>query len=55
MELIILPMCKKDDETDCSNHRGISLFKLRTKFYPTSCCQVLQPIINAEEKIGDHQ
>ena len=37
---IIFPIYKKDDKTDCSNHRGIYHFcQLCTKFYPTSCCQ----------------
>jgi len=35
-ELIIVPIDKKGDKRDC---RGISFCQLRTKFYPTSCCQ----------------
>jgi len=31
---------RKGDKTDCSNYRDILLEQLRTKFYPTSCCQV---------------
>ena len=37
-ESIILPTYKKGDKTYCSNYRSISLCRLRTKFYPTSCC-----------------
>jgi len=35
----IVPISKKGDKTDCSNYRGIPICKLRTKFYPTSCCR----------------
>ena len=38
-ESIIVPNYKKCDKTDCSNYRGMSLFQLRTKFYPPSSCQ----------------
>jgi len=37
-ESIIVPVYKKGDKTDC----GIGVYdycQLRTKFYPTSCCQ----------------
>jgi hypothetical protein len=39
-ESTMLRICKKGDKTDRSNYRSISLCQLRTKFYPTSCCQV---------------
>jgi hypothetical protein len=36
-ELIIVPIFKKGDKTDCSTYGGIC--KLHTKFYPPSCYQ----------------
>jgi hypothetical protein len=38
-ESIILPIYKKGDKTDCSNHKGIKFCQLRTKFYPAFCSQ----------------
>jgi hypothetical protein len=38
-EPIIVPICKKVDKTDCSDYNGISFSQLRTKIYPTFCCQ----------------
>ena len=38
-ELIIVPIHKKDDKTDFNNYRGISLWQLCTKYYPTSFSQ----------------
>jgi len=38
-ESIIVPTYKRGDKTNCSNYRGMSISQLRTKFYPTSCCQ----------------
>jgi len=52
-ELIIVPIYKKDNKTDCSNYRGISLFSTTYKILSKSCCQGLTPY--AEEIIGDHQ
>jgi len=38
-ESIVLPVYKKDDETDCSNLGVYHFCQLRTIFYPISCCQ----------------
>ena len=38
-ESIFVPIYKKGDKTDCNNYGGILFCQLRTKFYPTSCCQ----------------
>ena len=47
-ESAIVPVYKKDDKTDCSNYTDISLFQLRTKLYPSSCCQIE---LNMQRKI----
>jgi hypothetical protein len=39
--LLIVLIYKKGDNRDCNNFRGIQLCQLRTKLYPTSCCQGL--------------
>jgi len=36
---IVVPIYKKDDKTDFSNYKGMSLCETRTKFHPTSCSQ----------------
>jgi len=38
-ELIIVPIYKKGDKTNCSNDRVIPFYQLHTKVYPASCCQ----------------
>jgi hypothetical protein len=49
-ESIIVPVCKKEDKTDCSNYRGISLlptmYKILSKSRLTPC---------ADEIMWDHQ
>ena len=50
-ELIIVPIHKKGDKTDCNNYRGISL--LTTTYKILSNILILIPY--AEEIIGDHQ
>jgi len=52
-ELIILPIYKKGDKTDCSNYRGISLFPTTYKILSNILLSRLTPY--AEEIIGDHQ
>jgi len=39
-ESITVPIYKKGDKTDFGHYRSISLCQLRTKLYPTTCCQV---------------
>jgi sorting nexin-29 len=52
-ELIIVPVYKKGDKTDCSNYRGISLLTITYKILS----KVLLPRLTsyAEEIIVDHQ
>jgi hypothetical protein len=38
-ESIIVLIYKKGNSTDCSTYRCISILPLRTKLYPTFCCQ----------------
>jgi len=38
-ELIIVPIYKKGEKTDCVIIRAYHFYQVRTKFYPTSCCQ----------------
>jgi hypothetical protein len=52
-ELIIVPICKKGDKTDCSNYRGISLLPATYKILSIILLSRLTPC--AEEIIGDHQ
>jgi len=52
-ELIIVPIYKKGDKTDCSNYRGISLLPTMYKILSNILLSRLIPY--AEEVIGDHQ
>jgi hypothetical protein len=52
-ESIILPIYKKDDKTDCSNYRGISLLPTTNNILSNILLSKLTP--NAEETIVDHQ
>ena len=52
-ELIIVPIYKKGDKTDCSNYRGISLSPTIYKILSNILLSRLIPY--AEEIIGDHQ
>ena len=38
-ESIIVPIYKKNNKTECSNYRGLSICQLRKQFYPKFCCQ----------------
>ena len=52
-QLIIVPIYKKGNKTDCSNYRGISLFTTTYKILFNILLARLTP--HAEEIIGDHQ
>ena len=52
-ELIIVPIYKKGDKTDCNNYRGISLLPTTYKILSNILLSSLIPY--AEEVIGDHQ
>ena len=52
-ELIIVPIYKKGDKTDCSNYRGISLLPTTYKILSKILLSRLTPY--AEEINGDHQ
>jgi hypothetical protein len=49
-ESVIVPICRKDDATDCSNYRGISILLSSYKIISNS--QYPSPYIL--EVIGDH-
>jgi hypothetical protein len=51
-ESIVVPIHKKDDKTDCSNYRGISL--LSTSYKILSNILLSRPTPYADEIIGDH-
>jgi hypothetical protein len=52
-ELIVVPIHKKGDKTDCSNYRGISLLSTS---YKILCNILLSRLIPYADKIiGDHQ
>jgi len=53
MELITVPINKKGDKSDCSNHRGISLLPTTYKILSNILLSRLTPY--AEEITGDHQ
>jgi len=52
-ELIIVPIYKKGDKTDCSDYRGISLLPTTYKILSSILLSRLTPY--ADEIIGDHQ
>jgi hypothetical protein len=52
-ESVIVPVYKKDDKTDCSNYRGISLLSNTYKILSNILLSRLTPY--AEEIIGEHQ
>jgi hypothetical protein len=52
-EPIVVPIHKRDDNTDCSNYRGISLLSTSYKILSNILLTTLTP--HADEIIGDHQ
>ena len=52
-ELIIVPIYKKGDKTDCSNYKGISLSPTTYKILSNILLSRLTPY--ADEIIEDHQ
>jgi hypothetical protein len=48
-----VPIYRKDDKTDCSNYRTLSLFPITYKMLSDILLSKLNPY--AEEIIGDHQ
>jgi hypothetical protein len=52
-ESIIISIRKKDDKTDCSNYRGISLLSTSYKMLSNILLSRLSPYI--DEVIGDHE
>jgi len=52
-ELIIVPIYKKGDKTDCNNYRGISLLPITDRILSNILLSRLIPY--AEEVIGDQQ
>ena len=51
--MLIVPIYKKGDETDCGNYRGISCLSITYKILSNILLSRLTP--DAEEIIGDHQ
>jgi hypothetical protein len=52
-ESIVVPIHKKDEKTDCSNYRGISLLSTSYKILSNILLPRLIPY--ADKVIGDHQ
>jgi hypothetical protein len=52
-ELIVVPLYKKGNKTDCSNYRGTLLMPTTYKILSNILLSRLTPY--AEEIIGDHQ
>jgi len=51
-ELIIVPICKKGNKTDCGKYRGISYLSIMNKILSSILLSRLTP--HAEEIIGGH-